>query len=83
LIKLDATDDHARITLEDNGGGIDTIAIDRLFEPFFTTKEMGLGTGLGLSVSYGIIQEMGGSIDATNVNKSACFTILLPLLLIT
>ena len=52
--------------------------MSRIFEPFFTTKEVGRGTGLGLSVSYGIITDMGGTIDAANAPDGAVFTITLP-----
>ncbi len=48
---------------EDTGSGIDPAVGRRVFEPFFTTKDPGRGTGLGLAVSYGIIQKHGGSID--------------------
>lgn len=74
-------DDFAVIEIADNGPGIDENVRRRLFEPFFTTKPPGLGTGLGLSVSYFIVtQNHGGEIevDATP-GKGAVFTIRLPL----
>ena len=67
------------ITVQDNGGGIPEMAIDKLFEPFFTTKEPGKGTGLGLSISFGTIRDMQGSIEVTNKNQGACFEIKLPI----
>jgi len=67
-----------QIITEDTGGGIPTHVLPRIFEPFFTTKEMGKGTGLGMSVSYGIIRDMGGAIKAENVDGGAKFTITLP-----
>lgn len=71
--------DTVEIRAKDSGGGIDPAALDQLFEPFFTTKEVGEGTGLGLSVSFGIIRDMGGSIEAANTTAGAQFRICLPL----
>jgi two-component system NtrC family sensor kinase len=66
--------------VEDNGPGIKGSALDRLFEPFYTTKAPGQGTGLGLSVSYGIIERHEGHIEvASEEGKGACFTVLLPI----
>jgi signal transduction histidine kinase len=68
-----------RISFEDNGVGIDPEHIGRVFDPFFTTKDIGEGTGLGLSVSYGIIQEHGGDIHVeSEPGRFTRFMIYLP-----
>jgi PAS domain S-box-containing protein len=67
-----------RLWVEDNGGGIDPRLLERIFEPFFTTKPIGVGTGLGLSVSYGIIDNMGGRLSVRNSVEGARFCIELP-----
>jgi two-component system cell cycle sensor histidine kinase/response regulator CckA len=66
------------ITVEDTGPGIPPQVRSRIFEPFFTTKEAGRGTGLGLSVSFGIINSMGGRLEIKDRPVGACFTITLP-----
>ncbi len=68
-----------RISFEDNGAGIAPEHIGRVFDPFFTTKDIGEGTGLGLSVSYGIIQEHGGDIHVeSEPGRFTRFIIYLP-----
>lgn len=72
-------DGQAIITVSDSGGGIPDDVLGRIFEPFFTTKPMNEGTGLGLSVSFGIIGEMKGELRAENRDRGAFFTISIPL----
>ncbi|MDZ7772751.1 MAG: PAS domain S-box protein [Balneolaceae bacterium] len=74
------TEDHIELSVRDNGKGIPEEQQPRIFEPFFTTKEVGRGTGLGLSVSHGIITRMDGAIvvDSTP-GEGALFTIRLPI----
>ncbi len=71
-------DAQARIDIEDTGRGIPEELLGKIFDPFFTTKEES-GTGLGLSVSYGIIEVHGGSIEVwSEVDRGTRFTIRLP-----
>jgi len=68
------------ISIADSGPGIDPANLDKIFEPFFTTKEVGEGTGLGLSVSYSLIKQMGGELSVCNAPEGgAIFTINVPL----
>lgn len=68
------------IRVSDTGGGIPDHVLPHIFEPFFTTKPVGKGTGLGGSISYGIIREMQGDIWAENISGGAQITISLPLM---
>lgn len=73
-------DEHVWIKISDTGKGIKKENINKLFEPFFTTKPVGQGTGLGLSLSYGIIQKHSGHIDVeSEVDKGTQFKITLPI----
>jgi signal transduction histidine kinase len=67
------------VSFADTGMGIAEENLDKVFEPFFTTKKVGDGTGLGLSVSYGLIKDHGGEIHVkSQVNQGATFTVILP-----
>ncbi|MGD0879682.1 MAG: GAF domain-containing protein [Anaerolineales bacterium] len=67
------------ISLTDTGTGISPENLERVFEPFFTTRSKDGGTGLGLSVTYGIITDHGGSIDVeSQVGKGSTFTVWFP-----
>ena len=67
-------------TIAGTGPGIPDDALPRIFDPFFTTKPPGEGSGLGLSVSYGIVTELGGVLRAENCEDGgASFVVELPL----
>jgi PAS domain S-box-containing protein len=71
-----------RVVVEDDGPGIAPDVLPRMFEPFFTTKPVGLGTGLGLSVSLGVAERHGGTLEAENrapLGSGARLTLTLPL----
>ncbi len=71
--------DNVWVEIEDTGKGIKPEHLDRIFDPFFTTKPVGSGTGLGLSLSYGIVQEHGGRIEVkSEPGKGSTFRVVLP-----
>jgi len=70
---------HVFVEISDTGSGIAPENLKRIFDPFFTTKPVGTGTGLGLSVSYGIIIKHGGRIDVrSELGQGAIFRIVVP-----
>jgi signal transduction histidine kinase len=75
-----ATSDEILVSISDTGSGIPPENLEKLFEPFFTTKPVGQGTGLGLSVSYGIVEKHDGTIEVeSTVGKGTTFTVRLPI----
>lgn len=72
---------YVKLTVRDSGCGIDNAFLDRIFDPFFTTKAPGEGTGLGLSVVYGIVRDHNGRISATSEpGKGTMVTVYLPMI---
>ena len=80
LPKAAVEDGQVLIEVQDNGSGIRPEHLPHLFEPFFTTKPVGQGTGLGLSVSFGIVRDHGGVIEVeSEVGRGSTFRVRLPL----
>jgi signal transduction histidine kinase len=78
-IRTGAADGWVRIAVSDTGCGIPAENMDKIFTPFFTTREEVKGVGLGLSVSYGIVERHGGRIEVeSQVGRGSTFTIVLP-----
>ncbi|KUJ96079.1 MAG: two-component system, NtrC family, sensor kinase [Desulfonauticus sp.] len=72
-------DQDLRFYIEDTGPGIPKENLSKIFDPFFTTKDVGAGSGLGLAVSQGIIEQHGGKIEVeSELNKGTKFTITIP-----
>jgi len=70
---------NLNIEIKDHGTGISEEYLNKIFEPFYTTKEVGKGTGLGLTVSYGLIKKLRGEIKVTSkVKKGSIFTVVIP-----
>jgi CheY-like chemotaxis protein len=79
-IRLFRSGEELSIQVDDDGPGIPAAYLGRIFDPFFTTKKVGEGTGLGLSLSHGIVESHGGRMRAENLpGAGARFTIVLPI----
>ena len=73
--------EHICLSVADTGCGMDTETLQHIFEPFFTTKEPGAGTGLGLSVVYGILQQHNGWINVySHCDVGSVFKVYLPII---
>ena len=80
ILTTRANDDGVELRVSDTGSGIAPNVLGRIFDPFFTTKPPGQGTGMGLSISYGIIAEHGGRIAVDSApGRGATFIVQLPL----
>jgi CheY-like chemotaxis protein len=79
LIGALAAGEYIVLRVADTGTGIAPDVLERMFDPFFTTKEVGVGSGLGLSLVHGIVASFSGAIDvATQLRKGSTFTVYLP-----
>jgi two-component system NtrC family sensor kinase len=79
VIKTGRDGTDVKLSVSDNGVGIEKDIVEKIFDPFFTTKEVGEGTGLGLAVVHGIITAHHGRIKAiSEVGRGTCFEISLP-----
>lgn len=79
--RTEATDGRIAVAIADSGTGIPAEIINRIFDPFFSTKQEGGGSGLGLSVSYGIIKNHGGDIEVeSEPGRGSVFRVVLPAL---
>jgi two-component system NtrC family sensor kinase len=79
VLRAERNDGRVRLSVEDDGPGVDTAIRKRLFEPFATTKEVGKGTGLGLAVCRGLVESVGGSIELDpSHSPGARFVVELP-----
>ncbi|AGA75163.1 sensor histidine kinase [Pseudomonas plecoglossicida] len=77
-IRIEPDGELWRLSVLDSGGGIAEANLAKVFDPFFTTKPVGEGLGLGLAISYGIVHEAGGKLQAENLPGGARLSLTLP-----
>lgn len=79
VVSLQDTGEEIKVSFQDNGCGMTQEAKMKIFEPFFTTKPIGEGTGLGMYISYGIVQKHNGRIEIeSQIGVGTTFTVILP-----
>ena len=80
ITAVSIVDANLKIEIIDNGCGMSEETLKKVFEPFYTTKGVGKGTGLGMAITYGIVEEHKGRIDVqTELNKGTQIAFFLPL----
>ncbi|GEM_PF-2577882 len=78
-LRTKCLDQKLMVEIEDDGCGMTAEQLDKIFDPFYTTKGKGLGTGLGLSVTYGLVEEHGGEIEVVSKEgEGTCFKVSFP-----
>jgi len=78
-VKTEKGENLIRVIFRDTGPGISPENIEKIFDPFFTTREVGEGTGLGLSVSWEIVKQLGGRLFvASRLGRGTSFVVELP-----
>ena len=81
-VKSKKVNSSIHVTIGDNGPGISKEMQSKIFEPFITSKERGKGTGLGLWVSYNILEKIGGDLTVeSEVGKGTVFTVQIPIVI--
>ena len=79
FLSLNVDENDVVLTISDTGAGMDEETQNKIFDPFFTTKDVGEGTGLGLAVTYSLVQQMQGEISVeSRAHEGTRFHITIP-----